>query len=74
MAFERIKRILCEEFEIDEADISLSSSIAEDLDLVDTDLYDFVMSLEDEFEAELPDEALEEIETLDDLVRFFEGK
>ena len=74
MAFERIKRILCEEFEIDEADISLASSIAEDLDLVDTDLYDFVMSLEDEFEAELPDEALEEIETLDDLVRFFEGK
>ncbi len=75
MSFEKIKHILCEEFEIDEQDISLDASIYEDLGLdSETDIYDLVMSVEDTFEIELPDEDLEEIETVNDLVKFIESK
>ncbi len=75
MVFEKIKHILCEEFEIDEQDISLDASIYEDLGLdSETDIYDLVMSVEDTFEIELPDEDLEEIDTVDDLVKFIESK
>lgn len=72
MPYEKIKQIICEEFEIDEADVTPDASIAEDLGLVDTDLYDLVMSVEDTFETELPDEALEEIVTIGDLVKYIE--
>ncbi len=72
MVFERIKRIICEEFEIDEADVTLDATLSEDLDFDEIDLYDFVMSIEDEFEKELPDEALEEISTIGDLVKYLE--
>ncbi len=75
MSFEKIKHILCEEFEIDEQDISFDASIYEDLGLdSETDIYDLVMSVEDTFEIELPDEVLEEIETVGDLVEFIESK
>ncbi len=72
MPYEKIKQIICEEFEIDEVDVTPDASIAEDLGLVDTDLYDLVMSVEDTFEMELPDEALEEIVTVGDLVKYIE--
>lgn len=72
MVFEKIKLILCEEFEIDDNDISLDAVLSLDLGLSDIDLIDLVMSIEDEFNVELPDEALEEISTVADLVKYIE--
>ncbi len=72
MVFEKIKLILCEEFEIDDNDVSLDAVLTLDLGLGDIDLIDLVMSIEDEFNVELPDEALEEISTVADLVKFLE--
>ena len=72
MVFEKIKLILCEEFEIDDNDISLDAVLTIDLGLGDIDLIDLVMSIEDEFNVELPDEALEEISTVADLVKYIE--
>lgn len=72
MVFEKIKQILCEEFEIEENEVTLSASLADDLDIDEIDIYDLVMSVEDEFQKELPDEALEEIVTVGDLVKYIE--
>lgn len=72
MVFEKIKRILCEEFEIEEYEVTLSATLAGDLDIDEIDIYDLVMSIEDEFQTELPDEVLEEIVTVGDLVKFLE--
>mgnify|MGYP003404698817 FL=1 len=72
MVFEKIKLILCEEFEIDDNDISLDAVLSLDLGLSDIDLIDLVMSIEDEFNVELPDEALEAISTVADLVKYIE--
>ncbi len=74
MAFEKIKQILCEEFEIEDIDVTADASLQEDLGLEELDLYDLVMSIEDEFEMELPDEELEKIVTVGDLVEFVKEK
>ena len=72
MAFEKIKQILCNDFEIDDIDITLDSAFLEDLGLDSIDMVDLTMSIEDEFEMELPDEELERITTVGDLVKFVE--
>ena len=70
--FERLQKILAEQFEIDEDDITLNSDIVDDLGGDSLDFVDLVMSIEDEFEIEVPDEAIEEIRTVDDAVKYIE--
>lgn len=72
MTFEKIKQILCEEFEIDECDISLDANLFSDLGLDSIDVVDLVMSIEDELMVEVPDEAFEDIATLGDLVKYID--
>lgn len=72
MVFNKIKQILCEEFEIDENEVVMNADLTADLDIDEIDIYDLVMSVEDEFQMELPDEALEKISTVGDLVKFIE--
>ena len=74
MTLERIAKILCDEFQIEKWEISLEASFFNDLDFDEIDIYDLVMSVEDEFQMELPDEELEKISTVGDLVKFIDGK
>ena len=72
MLFEKIKQIICEEFEIDESDVTLDAKLALDLGFDELDMADLCMSLEDTFEQEISDEDLEKIKTVGDLVAHFE--
>ena len=72
MIFERIKSIICDEFDINENEITMTTSLSDDLDIDSLDLIDLVMSLEDEFSVELPDEALADMKTVGDIVRYIE--
>ena len=72
MVFEKVRDIICDQFELDEEDVTLETVIREDLDADSLDLIDLVMTLEDEFSVEVPDEALEEIRTVEDIVKYIE--
>ena len=72
MAYEKIKQIICEEFEIDEMDVTLDADLQEDLGLDELDLADLCMSLEDAFDKEISDEDLEKIKTVGDFVNHLE--
>lgn len=72
MALEKIKKIISEQFGIDENDISSETVLLEDLDADSLDLIDLAMSLEDEFEVEVPDEELENFKTVGDIVKYIE--
>lgn len=72
MVYEKIKQIICEEFEIDESDISLDALLCEDFGLDELDIADLCMSLEDAFDKEISDEDLENIRTVGDLVSHLE--
>lgn len=72
MAYEKIKQIICEEFEIDESDITTDTLLSDDLGFDELDIADLCMSLEDAFEKEISDEDLENIRTVGDLVNHIE--
>ncbi len=73
MISEKIKEIFAQDFDIDESEITPDANIYDDLGLDEIDIYDMVMSVEDEFEMELPDEELEKIKTIGDLIKFIEN-
>ena len=73
MVFEKVREILCEQLDIDPEDITLDTNIIEDLGADSLDLVDFVMSLEDEFDKEIPDEDVENIKTIGDIVSYIEN-
>lgn len=72
MALEKIKKIISEQFSIGEDLITENTVLLEDLDADSLDLIDLAMSLEDEFETEVPDEELENFKTVGDIVKYIE--
>ncbi len=70
--FEKIRKIIASELMIEEDSITPESSIKDDLGADSLALVDLVMSLEDEFSLEIPDEALESVKTVGDIVKFVE--
>lgn len=70
MVFEKVKAILSEQFDVEEDSITLESSITEDLGADSLDVVDLLMSIEDEFEVEVPDSEVENIKTVGDLVKY----
>ena len=72
MIFEKVRAILAEQLDIDADTILIESVIIEDLGADSLDIVDLAMSLEDEFDVEVPDEAVENIKTVGDIVKFIE--
>lgn len=72
MVFEKIKVILAEQFDVEEDTITTDTNIMEDLGADSLDVVDLIMSLEEEFEFEVPDSEIENIKTVGALVQFVE--
>ena len=72
MVFEKLKDIICEQLEVDAENVTMESNIMDDFDADSLDLVDIVMSVEDEFEVEVPEDAVEKMKTVGDVVKFIE--
>lgn len=72
MVFEKVRDILCEQLEQNEDAVTMESLVMEDLGADSLDVVDIVMSIEDEFEIEVPDEVIENVKTVGDIVKFVE--
>ena len=64
MVLEKVKAILSEQFDVEEDSITADTSIADDLGADSLDVVDLLMSIEDEFEIEIPDEEIDNIKTV----------
>ena len=63
MVFEKVKEILAEQLDIEDIDsITMDSLLVDDLGADSLDSIDIVMSVEDEFKLEVPDEIVDYIE------------
>ena len=71
MVFEKVREILCDQLEIDPDEVTLDTDLVKDLGADSLDLVDVVMSLEDEFDKEIPDEDVENIITVGDIVSYY---
>ena len=72
MEFEKIRAMICEEYEIDEDEVTPETNL-EDLNFDSLDMVEIAMDIEDEFNVEVPDDALEKFQTIGDIVRFLEN-
>lgn len=72
MVFEKLKSILMDQLEVEEEKVTLEASIAEDLGADSLDIVDLIMSVEEEFDLEIPDDQIENIKTVGDVVKYIE--
>lgn len=72
MIFEKVRKIICEQFDLEEDNVTADTLLEDDLEADSLDLVDLVMSFEDEFQIEVPDEEIENIKTVGDIVKYIE--
>lgn len=70
--FDKIKELIVDSLGIEEDQITMEASFKEDLKVDSLDLFEMVMSLEDEFGVEIPTEELENMVTVGDVVNYIE--
>ena len=72
MVFDKVKEIIVDQLDVDEDKVTANASIQDDLGADSLDVVDLIMSLEEEFDVEIPDEAVENIKTVGDVVKYIE--
>jgi acyl carrier protein len=72
--FEKVKAIVAEQLSVEAAEVTPEANFLNDLNADSLDVVEMVMALEEAFDVEIPDEAAEEIKTVQDAVNFISGK
>ena len=72
MVLDQIKEILKDTMDIDESKITLDAKVKEDLELDSLDSVELIMSAEEEFGIEIPDEDVMNFKTVNDIVNYIE--
>lgn len=58
----------------DDFHVTENLSLKDDLDADSVDLMEFILTLEDEFEIEISDEEIDELENVGDVIQLIQGK
>lgn len=71
--FDKIATLIADNFQLDKDKITMDTNFTKDLDADSIDLVEFIMQLEDEFGAEIPDEDAAKIITVADAVAYIKS-
>ena len=71
---EKMKELIAEQLNADADTITLETSFKEDLGADSLDLFELIMALEEEYSVEIPQEDLESLITVGDVVEYLNGK
>ena len=72
MVFDKIKEIVIEQLGIEEDVVTPEANIQDDLGADSLDIVDLIQTIEDEYDLSIPDEAVENIKTVGDIVAYVE--
>ncbi|HCH28103.1 MAG TPA: acyl carrier protein [Ruminococcaceae bacterium] len=72
MVFEKLKEIIALQLDIDGETLTPETKILEDLGTDSLDVVEMLMSVEDEFDVEIPDEKIEDLKTIGDVVEYIQ--
>jgi len=73
--FEQVRKLVAEELNIDEAEVTPQASFQDDLGADSLALVELVMAFEEKFELDnIPDEDMEGIRTVQDAVGYIAGR
>lgn len=68
--FDKVKDILVEELQVNEADITLDSELVNDLGINSLELADLIMVCEEKFDIEIKDDEIRKFLTVGDIVNY----
>ncbi len=71
--FEQLQTLMAEELDIDKNDITLDSHILDDLGADSLDVVELVMALEDTFDISVPDNEVNGLKTVRDVMEFIQA-
>lgn len=67
---EKIKKIICEQLSVEEADVVPDASFVDDLGADSLDQVELIMAMEEEFDVSISDEDAETIRTVQDAINY----
>jgi acyl carrier protein len=70
--FDRVKKIIVEQLDVEEKEVTPEASITDDLGADSLDQVELVMAFETEFGIDIPDEEAEKIKTVGDAQEYIE--
>ena len=73
MTFDKVKELIVEQLGVEEDAVTLEASIQDDLGADSLDIVDLIQTIEDEYDLSIPDEAVEGIKTVGDIVNYIES-
>ena len=71
--FEKIRACIASQLSIDEEEIKIESSFMNDLGADSLDIVELIMALEEAYDIEIPDEDVEKIVTVSDIVEYIKA-
>lgn len=75
MVFEKLKRLMADQFSINEDSITMDTNFVEDLDADSIDIMELMMAVEETFDVgEVEETALETLKTVGDVVGYISDR
>lgn len=71
---ERVKNIICDQLAVESEKVTDTASFIDDLGADSLDIVELVMTMEEEFELDIPDEDAEKMKTVGDVVNYIKSK
>ena len=68
MEFEKLQGIIAEVLNIEPEEVTMASTLVDDLGADSLDIFQIIMGIEEEFDIEIPNEAAEQIVSVGDAV------
>ena len=70
--FQKLKTIVVDHLGVNEENVTLEATFVDDLAADSLDIVELVMTIEEEFDLEIPDSDAEKIVTIGDVVKYIE--
>ena len=71
---ERVKNIICDQLAVEAEKVTGAASFIDDLGADSLDIVELVMTMEEEFDLDIPDEDAEKMKTVGDVVKYITSK
>ena len=70
MEFEKLKKVIAEVLNVDPDEITMETTFQDDLGADSLDVFQIIMGIEEEFDIEIPDDQIENLKTVGNVVDY----
>lgn len=74
MIFDKVREIIAEQLDVDPKEITLETDLMRDLEADSLDAVEIIVSIEQEYGIEVPDDMAEEFKIVENIVNFIKEK